>query len=89
MDVYVYFPSTYNGKVFKSRQGSRKAHKDIWFTLLYERQKELVDQAVIPALCASVPAVYWQEMPLSFDVAKAISKSNRETSGSSHGLYNS
>ena len=87
MDTFLFFPNTNDGRRFQSTKQATAAERaagEARFTLSYERQKELVDLAILPALRASVPSIHQQELPPSFDIAAAKAQSGRERSGRNH-----
>lgn len=81
LDIYMFFPNTNDGKPYRSEKQSNQTRTNVRYTLSYDRQKELVDGAILPALRATVPGIYRQEMPASFDIAQAMSTYHRERSG--------
>lgn len=58
MDVYMFFPNTNDGKPPLFRGQYKKPNMDVRYTLSHQRQRELVDDAVIPALQATIPGIY-------------------------------
>ncbi|PKK42539.1 hypothetical protein CI102_14547 [Trichoderma harzianum] len=68
LSVFVFFPETNSpsAPMFKHGQ-TRKAIT----ALSLDRQRDLVDQAILPAIRKTVPAIWRQELPQSFDMANA------------------
>jgi hypothetical protein len=78
MDVFVFFPTTNDGKRIKPQQARRQRTAKSPYTLSLERQQDLVDGAILPAVQSSLPALFRQEMPPTFAIANAKCKSYQE-----------
>lgn len=78
MDVFLFFPSTNDGKPVKPKRARQKRGVGSPYILSLERQKDLVDGAILPAARSSIPAIYRQEIPPTFDIANAKAKSYQE-----------
>lgn len=78
MEVFLFFPNTNDGKPVKPKRASQKRGVASPYTLSVDRQRDLVDGAVLPALRSSIPALYRQEMPPTYDIARAKSLSYQE-----------
>lgn len=73
--VFVFFPKT---QVLKRSKKSYKGSKPPPFTLSSERQEDFVDGALLPALRATVPARFRQEVPSTYRIAYARRMSFQE-----------
>ncbi|KAL7903658.1 hypothetical protein GGI35DRAFT_493586 [Trichoderma velutinum] len=75
LSVFIFFPETNSpsSPVFKHGQT-----RSTITALSLDRQRDLVDQAILPAIRKTVPAIWRQELPQSFDMANAKSKSYQE-----------
>ncbi|KAJ6437033.1 hypothetical protein O9K51_10330 [Purpureocillium lavendulum] len=80
ISAFLFFPKTNDGRKRMKPRGSTKAELSPYLLSL-RRQKELVDQAILPAVRRALPALYQQEMPATFDIANAKAKSYQERPG--------
>ncbi|PWI64549.1 hypothetical protein PCL_09562 [Purpureocillium lilacinum] len=80
ISAFLFFPKTNDGRKRMKPRGSIKAEPSPYLLSL-RRQKELVDQAILPAVSRALPALYQQEMPPTFNIANAKAKSYQERPG--------
>ncbi len=73
--AFIFFPQT-----AKSAKSKASASKN---ALSFQRQRQFYDQIIIPAVYSTVPAPSLQEIPQSFDIAYAKSRSFQEKPGNS------
>lgn len=78
MDVFLFFPNTNDGHPVKPRRARQKRGVASPYTLSLERQKDLIEGAILPAARSSLAELYRQEMPPTFGIANAKSKSFQE-----------
>ncbi|KJZ69787.1 hypothetical protein HIM_10826 [Hirsutella minnesotensis 3608] len=77
MSVFVFFPKTYGAKSSKARDEVRARP----LVLSIDRQREFVDGAVLPAIRATIPSIYRQEVPPTHAIAYAKQMSYQEKPG--------
>ena len=58
MEVFLFFPKTNDGKPAKPLRARQARAVESPYTLSAERQRDLIDRAVLPAIYASIPAIY-------------------------------
>lgn len=79
MDVFLFFPNTNDGRPVKPRRARQKRSVASPYTLSLDRQKDLVEGAILPAARSSLSGLYQQELPPTFDIAHAKAMSFQET----------
>lgn len=79
MDIFVFFPNTNDGEPVRPRRARQKRGVASPYTLSLERQKDLFEGAILPAVRSSLAGLEQQEIPPTFDIANAKSKSYQET----------
>ncbi|TQV90266.1 hypothetical protein IF1G_11025 [Cordyceps javanica] len=78
MDVFVFLLNTNNGKSAKPQRARQQRTAKSPYTLSHERQQDLVNDAILPAVRSSLTALFRQEMPSTFAIAHAKSHSYQE-----------
>jgi hypothetical protein len=58
MEVFLFFPKTNDGKPVKPLRARQTRAVESPYTLSAERQRDFIDGVVLPAVYASVPAIY-------------------------------
>lgn len=63
----------------KPRRARQKCGVASLYTFLLERQKNLLNKVILPAICFSLTGLHQQEIPLTFNIANAKLKLYQET----------